>query len=128
MTFDRVVPVFSYDRAECDTAGVTNHVYDALYRPQATYPHKADKVIPGDIWTVGRPCTATGPTTTLPQPACRGLSRPSDSYMEGAGLSDGNFSVRYVLGAENSKAGSELSDWYGGDRILHNHAYGIFVN
>ncbi|MEU3491223.1 NucA/NucB deoxyribonuclease domain-containing protein [Streptomyces massasporeus] len=67
----------------------------------------------------------------------RGLNRPSDSYQcdefpfastkEGAGLGDGNFSVRYVPGTENSKAGSELADWYGSDRILHNNAYGIHV-
>ncbi|MEU0179542.1 NucA/NucB deoxyribonuclease domain-containing protein [Streptomyces massasporeus] len=69
--------------------------------------------------------------------ACRGLNRPSDSHQcdefpfastqEGAGLWDGSFSVRYVPGTENSKAGSELADWYGSDRILHNNAYGIHV-
>lgn len=147
--FDRVIPVFSYDRAKSDTKGVANHVYDALYRPQTTYPQKANKVIPGDVWN-GRPplhrnwanydaaaAETARKNRNAKDAACRGLSRPNDSYqcdefpfastMEGAGLGDGNFSVRYVPGAENSKAGTELSDWYGSDRILHNNAYGIFV-
>jgi len=45
-----------------------------------------------------------------------GRSRPYSllpSTREGAGFGDGNFSVRCVLGAENSKAGTELADWYG---------------
>lgn len=54
LTSSGVLPVFSYDRAESDTKGVANHIHDALYRPQATYPYKTDKVIPGDVWN-GRP-------------------------------------------------------------------------
>lgn len=148
--FDRVTPSFHYDRAQSDTAGVANHIYDALYKPQTTYPSKAGKVIPGDIWNGNwRPlhrnwtnydaaaAEVTRKNRNAKDAACRGLSRPSDSYQcdefpfastkEGAGLGDGNFSVRYVPGAENSKAGSELADWYGSDRILHNNAYGIYV-
>ncbi|MFF8939281.1 NucA/NucB deoxyribonuclease domain-containing protein [Streptomyces paradoxus] len=148
--FDRVVPSFFYDRAKSDTAGVANHIYDALYKPQTTYPTKAGKVIPGNIWNGNwRPlhrnwtnfdaaaAEVARKNRNAKDAACRGLNRPSDSHQcdefpfastkEGAGLGDGNFSVRYVPGAENSKAGSELADWYGSDRILHNNAYGIYV-
>ncbi|WP_432030368.1 hypothetical protein [Streptomyces sp. 1222.5] len=48
--FDRVTPLFFYDRAQNDTEGVAKHIYDALYKPQTTYPTKAGKVVPGDIW------------------------------------------------------------------------------
>jgi hypothetical protein len=148
--FDRVTPSFSYDRAQNDTAGVANHIYDALYKPLTTYPVKAGKVIPGDVWN-GNPrplhrnwtnydaaaAEVTRKNRNAKDAACRGLSRPNDTYQcdefpfastkEGAGFGDGNFSVRYVPGAENSRAGTELADWYGSDRILHNNAYGIFV-
>ncbi|MEV5321712.1 NucA/NucB deoxyribonuclease domain-containing protein [Streptomyces sp. NPDC052687] len=148
--FDRVTPVFSYDRAQNDTAGVANHIYDALYKPQTTYPTKPGKVIPGDIWNGNwRPlhrnwanydaaaAEVARKNLNAKNAACRGLSRPDDTYQcdefpfastkEGAGAGDGNFSVRYVPGTENSKAGSELADWYGSDRILHSNAYGIYV-
>ncbi|MDX3797314.1 NucA/NucB deoxyribonuclease domain-containing protein [Streptomyces sp. AK04-3B] len=149
VVFDRVVPTFSYDRAQADTAGVAKHVYDALYKPQTTYPTKAGKVIPGDIWSGRRPlhrnwtnydaaaAEVTRKNRNAKDAACRGLSRPNDTYQcdefpfastkEGAGVGDGNFSVRYVPGAENGQAGRELGTWYGSDRVLHNNEYGIIV-
>ncbi|MET8983176.1 NucA/NucB deoxyribonuclease domain-containing protein [Streptomyces sp. NPDC004539] len=148
--FDRVIPTFSYDRAQNDTAGVANHIYDALYRPQTTYPSKTGKVIPGDIWSGKAPLhrnwgryDAAADTTekrnrSAKDAACRGLNRPDPSYQcdefpfastkEGAGVGDGNFSVRYVPGTENSRAGTELSEWYGSDRILHGDQYGMSVS
>ncbi|MXM68114.1 hypothetical protein GR925_32930 [Streptomyces sp. HUCO-GS316] len=148
--FDRVTPSFSYDRAQNDTKGVANHIYDALYKPQTTYPPKDGKVIPGDIWNGNwRPlhrnwtnydaaaAEVTQKNRSAKDAACRRLSRPDDTYQcdefpfastkEGAGLGDGNFSVRYVPGTENSRAGTELADWYGTDRILHGNAYGMYV-
>ncbi|MCF4136519.1 NucA/NucB deoxyribonuclease domain-containing protein [Streptomyces sp. Tue 6430] len=150
VVFDRVVPTFSYDRAQADTAGVAKHVYDALYRPQTTYPSKTGKVIPGDIWS-GKPALhrnwpnydaaaaeVARKNRNAKDAACRGLSRPNDTYQcdefpfastkEGAGVGDKNFSVRYVPGAENEQAGRELGSWYGSDRVLHNNEYGIYVN
>ncbi|WSQ06614.1 NucA/NucB deoxyribonuclease domain-containing protein [Streptomyces sp. NBC_01231] len=105
-------------------------------------------MIPGDIWNgTSRPlhrswanydaaaAEVARKSRNAKDAACGGLSRPNHSYQcdkfpfastkEGVGLGDGN--VRYVPGAENSKAGSELADWYGSDRILHNNAYGIYV-
>ncbi|MFF1767591.1 NucA/NucB deoxyribonuclease domain-containing protein [Streptomyces sp. NPDC058249] len=52
---------------------------------------------------------------------------PFASTKEGAGLGDGNFSVRYVPGTENEQAGRELGTWYGSGRILHGNAYRIYV-
>ncbi|PKW00380.1 Deoxyribonuclease NucA/NucB [Streptomyces sp. 1222.5] len=148
--FDRVTPSFFYDRAQNDTEGVAKHIYDALNKPQTTYPTKAGKVIPGDIWNGNwRPlhrnwtrydadaAETTRKNRNAKDAACRGLSRPDDSHQcdefpfastkEGAGLGDNNFSVRYVPGKENEQAGRELGNWYGSDRILHNNAYGIYV-
>ncbi|MFE9446608.1 hypothetical protein ACFYO2_48900 [Streptomyces sp. NPDC006602] len=84
MIFDRVIPSFSYDRAQSDTAGVANHIYNALYKPQTTYPSKTGKVIPGDIWNGNsRPLhrnwgcwSSPPPRAALPQPPGK---RPSTS-------------------------------------------------
>ncbi|WP_405606891.1 hypothetical protein [Streptomyces sp. NBC_00076] len=127
----RTVPSFFYDRAQSDTAGIANHSYDALYKPKTNYPSKAGKAIPGDIWN-GNSCPlhrswanyeaaaaeVARKNRNAKDAACRGLSRPNHSYQcdkfpfastkEGVGLGDGNFSVRYVPGAENPKGGDQV--------------------
>ncbi|MFF2189916.1 NucA/NucB deoxyribonuclease domain-containing protein [Streptomyces sp. NPDC058155] len=130
--------------------GVAEHVFEALYAPQLTYPPKSDKDIPGNIWKgefqpIHRnyPGFNTSSQTvallnrTAKDRACRGLSPgtgeqcdefPFASTKEGAGRGDGNFSVRYVPQTDNSTAGARLSAWYGKDRILNGDAYGIFVD
>ncbi|MFF8932461.1 NucA/NucB deoxyribonuclease domain-containing protein [Streptomyces longwoodensis] len=148
--FDRAIPTFFYDRAQADTAGVANHIYDALYSPETTYSVKAGKVIPGSVWDGtylplhrnwanydAAAAETARKNLNAKNTACRGLTRPSDSYQcdeypfastqEGAGKGDGNFSVRYVPGTENEQAGRELGSWYGADRILHNDLYGMYV-
>ncbi|KUO04639.1 hypothetical protein AQJ67_10600 [Streptomyces caeruleatus] len=150
VVFDRAIPQFSYNTQEADTKGVANHIADALYRPESTYPTKAGKVIPGDIhaglpplhrnWANYDDAAAevARKNRNAKDAACRGLNRPDDTHQcdefpfastqEGAGKGDGNFSVRYVPGAENEQAGRELGNWYGTDRILHSDAYMIYVH
>ncbi|MEV8022397.1 NucA/NucB deoxyribonuclease domain-containing protein [Streptomyces sp. NPDC086554] len=108
-----MVPSFHYDRADNGVKGVANHIYDSLHK--LAEKHKAERT-----------------------KACNRLARPGPTYqcdefpfvsaMEGAGVGDGNFSVRYVPATENEKAGRGLAGWYGSDRILHGHQYGIYVD
>jgi hypothetical protein len=153
--FNRVTPVFSYDRADTSVKGVAEHIFDALYAPQLTYPQKTDKDIPGNIWNgEWQPLHRNVPTGTwgtfspdsdavaaanesAKNSACAGLTRPADhdcdefpfaSTKEGAGVGDGNFSVRMVPSTENRSAGGKLSAWYSKDRILDGDPYGIFVS
>ncbi|MGP4085571.1 NucA/NucB deoxyribonuclease domain-containing protein [Streptomyces sp. KR55] len=150
--FNRVTPSFNYDRADTAVKGVAEHVFDALYAPQLTYPQKSDKDIPGNIWNGewqpihrnvggGKFSTASDDVErrnrSAKDAACAGLHRPEGyecdefpfaSTKEGAGVGDGNFSVRMVPGSENGSAGSKLSHWYSGDRILDGDAYGIWVD
>ncbi|MFB8166214.1 hypothetical protein G3I31_07335 [Streptomyces sp. SID9913] len=153
--FNRVTPVFSYDRADASVESVAEHIFDALYAPQLTYPQKNDKDIPGNIWNgEWQPLHRNVKTGTwgtfspdsdaiaaanerAKDSACAGLTRPADhdcdefpfaSTKEGAGVGDGNFSVRMVPATENRSAGGKLSAWYSKDRILDGDPYGIFVN
>ncbi|MEW2084963.1 NucA/NucB deoxyribonuclease domain-containing protein [Streptomyces sp. NPDC005283] len=148
--FDRVVPSFSYSRSDAQVKAVADHVFDALYAPQLTYPQKNDKDIPGNIWNgEDQPIHRNYPgfnaasadiaakNRSAKDRACAGLSSkpgeqcdefPFASTKEGAGKGDGNFSVRYVPQPDNSTAGARLSAWYGQDRILDGDAYGIYVN
>ena len=148
--FDRVTPSFSYNRTDASVKAVANHVFDALYAPQLTYPQKNDKDIPGNIWNgewqplhrnyPGFDAASADVATknrTAKDRACAGLASnpgeqcdefPFASTKEGAGLGDGNFSVRYVPQPDNSTAGARLSAWYGQERILDGEPYGIFVN
>ncbi|MGQ4390424.1 NucA/NucB deoxyribonuclease domain-containing protein [Streptomyces sp. SAS_270] len=148
--FDRITPVMRYSRTDAAVKGVAEHVYDAIYAPQLTYPQKNDKDIPGNIWNGEwqplhrnyRKFNAESKKTsaqnrTAKNAACAGLTNGQDeqcdefpfaSTKEGAGKGDGNFSVRYVPQADNSAAGSRLSQWYGQDRILDGDAYGMSVD
>ncbi|MFE4415882.1 NucA/NucB deoxyribonuclease domain-containing protein [Streptomyces sp. NPDC056821] len=153
--FNWVTPAFSYDRADTSVKEVAEHVYVALYAPQLTYPQKADKDIPGNIWygewqPLHRNVRSGAYGTFSPDSdaisaanegaknrACSGLTRPEGyqcdefpfaSVKEGAGVGDGNFSVRMVPGTVNGSAGGKLAAWYNADRILDGDAYGIWVD
>ncbi|CAL9423431.1 NucA/NucB deoxyribonuclease domain-containing protein [Streptomyces sp. enrichment culture] len=153
--FDWVTPSFNYDRKDTAVKEVAEHIYEALYAPQLTYPQKSDKDIPGNIWNgewqplhrnvkTGAYGTFSPDSDAIAEDnekakdaACAGLNRPTDydcdefpfaSTKEGAGVGDGNFSVRMVPSGVNRSAGSKLGAWYSRDRILDGDAYGIWVD
>ncbi|MFE5853508.1 NucA/NucB deoxyribonuclease domain-containing protein [Streptomyces sp. NPDC056500] len=80
----------------------------------------------------GADATRARQESRLPQPQSNPGEQcdksPFSSTKEGAGKGDGNFSVRYVRGAQNGSAGTKLAVWYGQDRILDGDGYGIWVS
>jgi hypothetical protein len=133
--------------------GVADHIYTALNDPNSTVPTKANgtpKVIPGNyllqppseihrLYPLYDAAAATRSAANLAakNAACRPLSSipgeqcdefPFASSWEGGGLGDGNFSVRYVDGGQNGKAGSNLSTWYSQDRILNNDGFSVYIS
>ncbi|WP_316521110.1 NucA/NucB deoxyribonuclease domain-containing protein [Kitasatospora brasiliensis] len=149
--FSRVIPVMQYSQTDPLVKDVAEHLYTAFTNPNSTLPAQANgsKVIPGNI-------KATPPSLitrlyrganliadqayrdnrAAVEKACAPLPHKPDeecdefpfaSTWEGAGRGDGNFSVRYVDGTQNGKAGTQLSTWYGSDRILHNDKFGVEI-
>ncbi|WP_265568693.1 NucA/NucB deoxyribonuclease domain-containing protein [Streptomyces hygroscopicus] len=150
--FDRVTPYMTYHLADKLVVGVAFHIYFALNLPQFTFPPQTInrmKRIPGNIRATppslihrlyaGYDAAAeerSKENRAEKDAACARLTRPAgtdcDEYpfassWEGAGLGDGNFSVMYVDSAQNQKAGSRLSEWYGNDRILNRDAFGMNI-
>lgn len=138
-----VFPVFwDYSKSSLTHGAVAQHIWDAQYQPASTYPVKAGKQVPGSIssglplhravdvvWDLDSSArVAANRTNRLA--ACQALSPsgvpagtqcdeyPFASTWEGAGVGDGNFSVRYVPSAQNNTAGTMLSSWYTNQRIL----------
>ncbi|MCM2393768.1 NucA/NucB deoxyribonuclease domain-containing protein [Streptomyces albipurpureus] len=147
--FSNVLPWYQYARTDASVKSVAEHIFDALYLPQLTYPVKPNKDIPGNVWNGeyqpihrnfpnfnAASATVARKNLNAKNAACRPLqSNPGEqcdefpfaSTKEGAGKGDGNFSVRYVPGSENGSAGAKLAVWYGQDRIIDGDAYGFRV-
>jgi Deoxyribonuclease NucA/NucB len=120
---------------------VVTHIKGADERPDLTHPFLAGKSIPGRwptdsralhrvpyqgaIWTTNRnakdrACRTLPPR--LPGQDCDEF--PFASTKEGAGLGDGNFSVKYLNNEQNRRSGRTLRDYYRWDRILYEQSPG----
>lgn len=152
--FNQVTPYLVYDYKSKAIEGVAKHLFTAFDYPQLTFPKKSPvKTFPGDIEKRGwkplhrnyprfnaasakvtrdnrsgkdKACAAWVAKVTPPA-GWQCDEYPFASTKEGAGLGDGNFSIRYVPRKENASAGAELVKWYGRDRILDGDAYGIML-
>ncbi|MEV4436630.1 NucA/NucB deoxyribonuclease domain-containing protein [Streptomyces sp. NPDC049585] len=149
--FDRVMPVMAeYSVASARNGAVARHVQLAQTNPGATYPPAPagrTKSIPGSPAS-GKPLhrlmstwdaaatTAYNNNRNVVRSTCAQLSHqageecdeyPFASSWEGAGKGDGNFSVKYVDGAQNGNAGTDLNNWYVADRILHKDAFYVSI-
>ncbi|MGX4733983.1 NucA/NucB deoxyribonuclease domain-containing protein [Kitasatospora griseola] len=71
---------------------------------------------------VNRACT---PLPHAPIEECNEF--PFASTREGAGVGNGNFSVKYVSATENSNAGYDLANFYGSQRVLHNDKLKVLI-
>lgn len=150
--FDRVIPYMTYHLNDKLVQGVAFHIFFALNLPRFTFPPRTDsrvKVIPGNYNAnppslihrlyAGYDAAAqerSNANETAKNAACARLTHtagqdcdeyPFASAWEGAGLGDENFSVMYVDSAQNQKAGSRLSTWYGSDRILNGDGFGMNI-
>ncbi|NEA60132.1 hypothetical protein G3I60_39730 [Streptomyces sp. SID13666] len=147
-----VFPVFwDYSKSSPTHGAVAQHIWDAQYQPATTYPVKAGKSVPGSI-SSGKPlhravdvvwdvdsstrvkanrtnrvaaCTSLSPSGTPAGTQCD--EYPFASTWEGAGVGDGNFSVRYLPSAQNGAAGTLLASWYTNQRILGREEYYIEI-
>ncbi|MER5890439.1 NucA/NucB deoxyribonuclease domain-containing protein [Streptomyces sp. NPDC001941] len=142
-----IMPVFyGYSRSNPDHGAVAIHIWDAMNDAANTYPPKADKQVPGSIDS-GKPLhrlmsvnwdpdasTRIQQNASVRIAACKAMnpSPPPDqqcdeypfaSSWEGAGLGNGNYSVRYLDGTQNYNAGNLLNSWYQAERILHRESY-----
>jgi Deoxyribonuclease NucA/NucB len=52
---------------------------------------------------------------------------PFATTYEGAAKGDNRYSVRYVVAAQNSLAGSRLGSFYGADRVLDNDFFWVSI-
>jgi hypothetical protein len=120
---------------------VVTHIKGAYERPDLTHPFLAGKSIPGRwptdsralhrvpymgaIWTKNRDAKNVACATLpprLPDQDCDEF--PFASTYEGAGLGDGNFSVKYLNDEQNRRSGRVLRDYYRWDRILYEQSPG----
>jgi hypothetical protein len=144
--FFDVVPHLQYwihnaDGTDSPHKAVAEHIRQAQDQPNTTFPPKPDgspKVIPGKY--TGEVSEATflervssdsqryRDNVSAKNAACAQLQRPGDddcdeypfaTTWQGAGLGDGNFSVKYVPLSENRSAGGSLVNYYLDDRILY---------
>ncbi|GAA0251056.1 hypothetical protein GCM10010492_59160 [Saccharothrix mutabilis subsp. mutabilis] len=135
-TFTDVIPRLNYRYGQGYDEVVT-HIKTAHENPSATDPKKVDKVVPGrwdgyptspglhrvpyagTTWQSNRNAKdrACRPLTGTPGQQCDEF--PFAVTKEGAGLGDGNFSVKYVNGSQNGLAGIELRIYLSWDRILY---------
>ncbi|MFC9730489.1 NucA/NucB deoxyribonuclease domain-containing protein [Streptomyces roseolus] len=151
--FDNTVPHLVY-RLGGKEAAVAEHIRTALEDPAATVPARTDppKRIPGgsadsplhrlvrkknpqrvrDNRKAVRAECAKLIKPGVPRPECDEF--PFASSLEGAGLPAyrpvapyGDFSVKYVPGADNSSAGGALGAWYQRDRILDGDPFFIRI-
>ncbi len=151
--FDNTVPHLVY-RLSGKEAAVAEHIRTALEDPAATVPARTDppKRIPGgsaasplhrlvrkknpqrvrDNRKAVRAECAKLIKPGVPRPECDEF--PFASSLEGAGLPTyrpaapyGDFSVKYVPGADNSSAGGALGAWYQRDRILDGDPFFIRI-
>ncbi|MFG1610429.1 NucA/NucB deoxyribonuclease domain-containing protein [Actinoplanes sp. NPDC049265] len=147
--FADVVPHLQYWLTNADGTpspheAVAQHIRDAQDRPNSTFPPRPGgqpKVIPGKytgqvsaetaLERVPRGGPAYTENVNAKDDACALLTPPVDMVRpecdeypfatteQGAGLGDGNFSVRYVPGSDNGSAGGTLGNYYNNDRILY---------
>lgn len=144
---DKYAALWDYTRSDPAVNEVAQHIYDAQTNPGSTFPTKAGKSIPGKIGS-GRPLHYAADVvwdlesyqrrkdnTTAKNNACKALSPsgtpagkecdeyPFASTMEGAGVGDGNFSVRYVTSSDNNTAGTWLRTWYVDERVINREGF-----
>jgi hypothetical protein len=117
---------------------VITHIKGAYENPAATHPFKADKKVPGrwglipdaralhrvpyggDIWKAnGREKDKACATLPPKKEGQQCDEFPFATTKEGAAFGTGNFSVKYVDGPQNGRAGNALQTYYRWDRILH---------
>ncbi|MEV6682165.1 NucA/NucB deoxyribonuclease domain-containing protein [Streptomyces erythrochromogenes] len=138
---------WKYSWASPTHGQVADHIWDAQTDPANTYPAKAGKAVPGRN-SSGKPLTRLAnqtvwdteantrraDTTRIRTAACDAITpRPPDGWQcdeypfastwEGAGLGDGNYSLRYVAPGHNLEAGTMLGQWYLDERIIHREAF-----
>ncbi|MEV0713126.1 NucA/NucB deoxyribonuclease domain-containing protein [Asanoa sp. NPDC050611] len=144
--FYDVIPHLQYwilnaDGTNSGHKAVAEHIRQAQDQPNTTWPPKLDgsnKVIPGKYtgessaftWLerVSSGSDRYKENGTVKDYWCSFLEREGDnqcdeypfaSTWQGAGLGDGNFSVKYVPQPDNSSAGGSLVQYYNRDRILY---------
>ncbi|MFG2394815.1 NucA/NucB deoxyribonuclease domain-containing protein [Streptomyces lavendulae] len=148
---DKMPAMWDYSKSSPTHGEVARHIWDAQFQPGTTYPPKTGKTIPGSIsslrqlhraanvvWDLeaynryrdnetakNKACAALAPGGTPVGKQCD--EYPFRSTMEGAGLGDGNFSVRYVSESHNNTAGQLLATWYQDERILNREGFFVAI-
>ncbi len=126
---------------------VALHIRQALNEPSTTFPPSPfGKKIPGkyiqgnpDAPGLHRiPGSEEGPNRDVVRQTCALLQKPSPSHQcdeypfastqQGAASPDWDYSVKYVDGTQNQRAGGQLVAFYNRDRILHKKLDQFFVN
>ncbi|MFI1226790.1 MULTISPECIES: DNRLRE domain-containing protein [unclassified Streptomyces] len=164
--FSDVTPSLRYDKSDTSHAGppasytgveaVARHIDEARKDPDASYPTKTDKKLPGEDPLDPLHRIAQGAGTLAKERYNKNLSErkkdcnentpgapatgkdcdeyPFRSTAQGAAryLYEGDkykndFSVRYVDPAENQEAGNRLGAWYQTDRILNWEAFTVTI-
>ncbi|GAB2983106.1 hypothetical protein GCM10027184_37810 [Saccharothrix stipae] len=135
--FTDVIPFLGYQYGRGYDEVVT-HIKTAHEQPGSTHPAKAGKVVPGyyggipgspglnrvpyggAIWTANGVAKDAACATLPPKQDGQQCDEfPFATTRQGAGLGDGNFSVKYVNGSQNGSAGGALTAYYRWDRILY---------
>ncbi|MFD7639590.1 NucA/NucB deoxyribonuclease domain-containing protein [Kitasatospora sp. NPDC059795] len=150
VVFSELTPTMTMSMSDARVKGVAQHINQAFTDPGSTLPVKSDnspKVIPGSaqqgstlsrLYSKANPVaaqafadnrsavsTACTPLPHAPLEQCDEF--PFASTWEGAGVGNGNFSVKYVSATENSNAGYDLGNFYGSQRVLHNDKFKVLI-
>ncbi|MFD8409910.1 DNRLRE domain-containing protein [Streptomyces anulatus] len=164
--FPDATPSLRYDKSDTSDAGlptpytgveaVARHIDEARKDPDASYPNKTGKNLPGESplhplhritasadaaskqrydanETVRKlDCNASTPGAPAAGKDCdeypfRSSAEGAARYQyEGAEFKD-DFSVRYIDSKENQEAGARLGAWYHSDRILNWEAFTVAI-
>ncbi|MDP9848608.1 NucA/NucB deoxyribonuclease domain-containing protein [Streptosporangium lutulentum] len=146
-TFPEVSRIYRIKTDDPDRGAVAQHLWKAFNQPDSTVPSKAPipKIIPGN-WngtTAGTKAALTRVNEGLLRPgdpkgrtwgavqlsarkkACRPLKTaghcdeyPFNTAKQGPGWGDGNFSVKKIVGIENTNDGRKLQIFYSRYRVL----------
>ncbi|GGW39609.1 hypothetical protein GCM10010503_14910 [Streptomyces lucensis JCM 4490] len=106
------------------------HIYDALHRPERTFPSWPGKTIPGTKEPLHRDSKKVDDNRKRSIQECKKVWRdysgtglqcdeyPFASTKEGSTKGDNRFSVRLIDGTDNRKGGERLNEMYTLNRVL----------